>query len=337
VSAGPGNPAARPAAAPERRTLASSAIAVLGFGNQGEAQALNLRDGGFDVRIGLRLGGAAEQRARTLGFPVDPLEVAIARADVAAILLPDEVIVARWSELARHARPDASYVFAHGFALLYAEIRFPPAADVVLASPTGPGRVLRERYTAGEGLPTYIAVHQDGTGGAWDLASAWAAGIGCPPERQWKTTVAEETEVDLFGEQTVLCGGLDALLRAAFETLVSRGYSPEIAYLEVVHQLKYLADLIHDRGLHGLRMNISRTAFYGGLTRGARVIGPDSRAAMEEALDQIRSGAFAREWLAEAQAGRPTIQKAEEEGRVHPIEQARRNALGLPPDSDGEH
>jgi len=334
MSTGPGNRAARPAAEPERHALAGATIAVLGFGNQGEAQALNLRDGGFDVRVGLRLGGAAEQRARAFGFDVEPIEAALARADVAAFLLPDEVIVARWTELARHPRPDASYVFAHGFALLYGDVRFPPAGDVVLVSPTGPGRVLRERFTTGEGLPTYIAVHQDGTGGAWDLAEAWAAGIGCPPERQWRTTVAEETEVDLFGEQTVLCGGLDALLRAAFETLVAKGYSPEIAYLEVVHQLKYLADLIHDRGLHGLRMAISRTAFYGGLTRGARVVGEDSRTAMEEALDQIRSGAFAREWLAEAQAGRPTIRKAEEEGRHHPIEEARRRALGLPPDAD---
>lgn len=337
MSPGPGNPAARPAAAPERKTLAGATIAILGFGNQGEAQALNLRDGGHHVRVGLRLGGAAEQRARDLGFDVDPLEAAIARADVAAILLPDEVIVARWAELARHARPDTSFVFAHGFALLYGDVRFAGPADVVLVSPTGPGRVLRERYTTGEGLPTYIAVHQDGSGSAWELAESWAAGIGCPADRQWRTTAAEETEVDLFGEQTVLCGGLDALLRAAFETLVSRGYSPEIAYLEVVHQLKYLADLIHDRGLHGLRMSISRTAFYGGLTRGTRVVGEDSRVAMEEALEQIRSGAFAREWLEEARAGRPTIRKAEEEGRRHPIEEARRRALGLPPESADDH
>ena len=320
------------------KTLAGAALAVLGFGNQGEAQALNLRDAGHDVRVGLRPGGAAERRARALGFDVLALEDALAAAEVAAVLLPDEVIASRWAELARHARPGTACVFAHGFALLYGDLGFPRDADVVLVAPTGPGRVLRERASApGGGLPAYVAVHRDATGEAWSLAESWATGIGCARDRLWRTTVAEETEVDLFGEQAVLCGGMNALVVAAFEILVERGYTPEIAYLECVHQLKYLADLLHDRGLQGSRQSISRTALYGDLTRGPRVIGPEARQAMRAALEEIRSGAFAREWLAEAAAGRPSVRRGEEAGRLHPIEAARRRALGLPeePHEDG--
>jgi ketol-acid reductoisomerase len=310
--------------------LAGATIAVLGFGNQGDAQALNLRDRGFDVRIGLRLGGAAERRARSYGFEVLPLDEALARCDVAAVLLPDEVIISRWPELLGWSKPGLSFVFAHGFALLYGNVRFPAGADVVLIAPTGPGRVLRERGQSGAGLPAYIAVHQDGSGSAWALASAWAEGIGCPASMQWRSTVAEETEVDLFGEQAVLCGGLNTLVTAAFETLVARGYTPEVAYLEVVHQLKYIADLMHDRGVDGLREAISRTALYGDLTRGPRVINDESRREMAAMLDEIRSGAYAREWLAEAAAGRPRLSRWIEEGRRHPIEVARRAALGIP-------
>jgi ketol-acid reductoisomerase len=310
--------------------LPAASIAILGFGNQGDAQALNLRDRGFDVHVGVRLGGAAERRAREHGFTVRPLEEALALADVSAVLLPDEVIVNRWEELRPHAKPGARFVFAHGFALLYGDVRFDPSTDVVLVAPTGPGRVLRERSRSGEGLPAYVAVHQDGTGTAWTLAAAWAEGIGCPAAMQWKSTVAEETEVDLFGEQAVLCGGLNTLVTAAFETLVSRGYTPEVAYLEVVHQLKYIADLLHDRGVDGLREAISRTALYGDFTRGPRVINDQSRREMETMLDEIRTGAYAREWLAEAAAGRPHLARWIEEGRRHPIEAARRAALGLP-------
>jgi len=315
--------------------LTGAKIAVLGFGNQGDAQALNLRDRGLDLCIGLRLGGAAERRARALGFEVLELDQALARADVAAILLPDEVIISRWAELHGWAKPGASFVFAHGFSLLYGKLEFPADADVALVAPTGPGRVLRERGQSGAGLPAYIAVHQDGSGNAWALAAAWAEGIGCPASMQWRSTVAEETEVDLFGEQAVLCGGLNTLVTAAFETLTARGYTPEVAYLEVVHQLKYIADLLHDRGVDGLREAISRTALYGDFTRGPRVINDQSRREMTAILDEIRSGAYAREWLAEASAGRPRLARWIEEGRHHPMEAARRAALGIPEPVDG--
>jgi ketol-acid reductoisomerase len=318
-------------------SLAGAAIAVLGFGNQGEAQALNLRDAGLDVRIGLRLGGAAERRARALDFDVQPLADAVARADVAAVLLPDEAILDIWVGLVPAARPGTGFVFAHGFALLYGALAFPDRSDVVLIAPTGPGRVLRERAISRAGLPAYAAVHHDASGDAWALAEAWAEAIGCPLSQLWRTTVAEETEVDLFGEQTVLCGGMNHLVVAAFEILVERGYTPEVAYLECVHQFKYLADLLHDRGLAGFRDAISRTALYGDFTRGPRVINEESRAAMRRSLEEIRSGAFAREWLAEARAGRPRLTEWIAAGRRHPLEAVRNAALRLPaPPDQGE-
>jgi ketol-acid reductoisomerase len=219
-------------------------------------------------------------------------------------------------------------VFAHGFALLYGELDYPRATDVVLVSPTAPGRVLRSIATAGGRLPAYVAAHLDASGSALRTAEAWAARIGCGP--LWPTTAREETEVDLFGEQVVLCGGLNALVREAFETLVGRGYAPEIAYLECVHQLRYLAELLHDHGPAGFRRSISGTALYGDLTRGPRVVGPGARAEMERILDEIRSGAFAREWRAEAEAGRPRLDAEVRRAAAHPIERARRRALGGP-------
>jgi len=302
-------------------------VAVLGFGNQGEAHALNLRDSGVDVLAGARPGRSGEARARALGFTVlAPLEAA-RRARIVAVLLPDEVVPEAWGELGHALAPQAGVVFAHGFNLLYSDLAFPAGADVVLVSPTGPGRVLRSRYEAGGGLPAYLAVHRDGSGRAWDLAEAYATAIGSARERLWKTTVREETEVDLFGEQTVLCGGMNALVTAAFETLVARGYSPEIAYLECVHQLRYLAELLHERGVAGMRGAISGTALFGDLTRGPRVIGPPARAEMERILEEIRSGAFAREWMAEVAAGRPTLDSGLRRGAEHPIEEARRAAV----------
>jgi ketol-acid reductoisomerase len=300
-------------------------VAVLGFGNQGEAQALNLRDSGAHVIVGARPGRGAEQRARGLGFEVFDLSDAARRASVIAVLLPDEALSESWPAFHSAARNEAGFVFAHGFNLLYAEPAFTARQDVVLVSPTGPGRVLRAVRVAGNHLPAYLAVHRDPGGLAWDLASQYAAAVGCAP--LWRTTVREETEVDLFGEQAVLCGGMNALVRAAFEVLVERGYSPAIAYLECVHQLKYLADLLHERGISGMRRGISGTALYGDLTRGPRVIGPASRAAMGEILGEVQSGAFAREWLAEVRAGRPNLEEALRSEDAHPIEAARREAL----------
>ena len=305
------------------------AVAILGYGNQGATHALNLRDSGARVVVGARPGPGAEARARAAGFEVLPLAGAVARARVVAVLLPDESVPALWPDLGPALKPDAGVVFAHGFNLLYSGLDFPAGADVVLVAPTGPGRVLRQVYERGEGLPAYLAVHRDGSGGAWALAERYAGWLGCARARLWRTTVREETEVDLFGEQAVLCGGMNALVTMAFETLVGAGYSPEIAYLECVHQLKFLADLLHERGVTGLREGISGTALYGDVTRGPRVVGEPARAQMLAMLEEIRSGAFARELAAEAQAGRPRVRRAVEEASAHPMESARRRALGL--------
>ncbi len=304
-------------------------VAVIGYGNQGAAHALNLRDSGASVIVGARPGKGAEARAKAAGFEVVAPAEAVRRSATVALLVPDEAAPALWAEAGGPLAAGAAVVFAHGFNLLYHPPVFPAGADVVLVSPTGPGRVLRQLYERGEGLPAYLAVHHDGSGRAWSRAEAYAGAIGCARARLWRTTVREETEVDLFGEQTVLCGGMNSLVTAAFETLTAAGYSPEIAYLECVHQLKYLADLLHERGVTGLREAISSTALYGDVSRGDRVIGEATREAMKAALDQIRSGAFARELAAEVAAGRPATRSAVARGAGHPMEAARRSALGL--------
>ena len=304
----------------------SPRVAVVGFGHQGEAQALNLRDAGWEVVVGARAGGTSQRRARDLGFaPLDPAE-ALRACSWAAILIADEALSGVWPKWREALAPHTTVVFAHGFNLLYGALEFPSACDVVLVSPTGPGRVLRQAFERAARLPAYIAAHRDATGHALESAERYAGAIGCGP--LWRTTVSEETEVDLFGEQTVLCGGMNALVTAAFETLVGAGYSPEIAYLECVHQLKYLADLLHERGVAGMREGISGTALFGDLTRGPRVIGEASRAAMAQALAEIQSGEFARDWMAEAAAGRPWLAGRQRAAASHPIEAARRSALG---------
>jgi ketol-acid reductoisomerase len=280
-----------------------------------------------DVLVGARAGGGGEARARSHGFPVAPLAEAARRARVLSVLLPDEILPDLWEELSTPAQPRAAFVFAHGFNLLYGGLRFPDTSDVVLVSPAGPGRILRERYRVGLGLPAYLAVAHDASGTAWSLAERYATGLGSARARLWRTTVREETEVDLFGEQAVLCGGMNALVTTAFEVLIAAGYSAEMAYLECVHQLKYLADLLHERGVAGMRRGISGTALFGDLTRGPRVVGGPSRSEMERMLAEIRSGAFAREWLAEVAAGRERVDEQVERARGHPIESARVSAL----------
>ena len=314
--------------------LASGTVAILGYGHQGEAQALNLRDAGAAVVVGARSGRGAEARARAAGFATLPLPAAAARAAVIAVLLPDEAVASAWPEIEPALRPDAGVVFAHGFNLVYSNLRFPAGADVVLVSPTAPGRVMRACFERGERLPAYLAAHRDASGGAWALAEAYAGRLGLGP--LLRTTAREETEVDLFGEQAVLCGGMNALVTLAFETLVERGVAPEMAYLECVHQLTYLAELLHERGVSGMRGEISGTALFGDLTRGPRIVGEASRAAMREALEQIRSGAFAREWSAEVAAGRPRLDALVEAAAGHPIEAARNAVLGATTQPAGE-
>ncbi len=305
-------------------------VAVVGFGHQGEAQALNLRDSGVSVRVGARPGHAAEARARSHGFEVHDLAIAVRGASVVAVLLPDDVAPTLWGSLHAAMEPAAGLVFAHGYNLLAGTLSFGDDQPVVLVSPCGPGRVLRQTFERGEGLPAYLAVHRGDELRGWRLAEAYATALGCARARLWRTSVREETEVDLFGEQNVLCGGMNELVVAAWETLVEAGYSPEIAYLECVHQLKFLADLLHERGVTGLREGISGTALHGDLTRGPRVIGKASRLAMAEALSDIRSGRYAAELAKEVAAGKPATRAGLEASRRHPIEAARRRALGLP-------
>ncbi len=305
--------------------LAERTIAVLGFGNQGEAHALNLRDAGSEVVVGARAGGGAEARALSLGFPTLDLAGAASRAAVVAVLLPDEVVPAVWPGLAGALAPGTALVFAHGYNLLYAKLDVPARGDVVLVSPTAPGRVLRSLRERGETVPGYLAVHVDASGSAWELAAEYAERLGCAPV--WRTSVREETEVDLFGEQAVLCGGLHALLTAAFETLVEAGYAPEMAYLECIHQLEYLAELLHERGIAGARRSISATALYGDLTRGPRVVGEATRAELKRMLEEIRSGRFASEWAAEVAAGGGWLRGRVEQAARHPLEEARRRVL----------
>ncbi len=307
-------------------SLRGRRIAILGFGNQGASQAALLRASGYDVVVGARVGGSGAARAREQGFAVHPLADALAAADVAAVLLPDEALPQVWDSLAPSIRDAHTLVFAHGFNLLYEGIAFPPGCDVVLVSPTAPGWVMARARERGERVPAYLAVHQDASGAARASAAAYAAALGLGPLLE--TTVREETEVDLFGEQVALCGGMNALVLAAWETLVARGYSPEIAYLECVHQLRYLAELLNVRGPAGFRDAISGTARYGDLTRGPRVIGPASREAMEAVLSEIRDGTFAREWRAERAAGGNTLAALTAAIRSHPVEGARRRALG---------
>ncbi len=313
--------------------LASATVAILGFGHQGEAHALNLRARGVSVIVGARPRRAGERHAAALGFETFAPAEAIRRAQVVALLLPDEVVPQIWGELSPAIRADQALVFAHGFNLVYEALSFPPRCDVVLVSPTGPGSVLKRLAERGERMAAYIAVHQ-GSGSAWEMAEAYAERLGCAP--LWRTTVREETEVDLFGEQVVLCGGMNALVLAAFELLVRRGYSAEMAYLECAHQLKYLADLLHERGMAGFRAAISATALYGDLTRGPRVVGEASRREMAAILDEIRSGAFARDWKAEVAGGRRWLLEAVETAARHPIEEARSRALMAGEDPDGQ-
>ena len=278
-------------------------VAVLGYGNQGTAHAQNLRDSGVDVIVGQRPGSSAE-RAKADGFAPVGLSEATAGADLVIVTLPDESAAEIYDHHVRpNLRPAKTLGFVHGFNIRFEFIKPPDDVDVIMVAPKGPGTLVRSLYLEGRGLPALLAVHQDPSGLAKQTALAWAAGIGATRAAVIETTFACETETDLFGEQVALCGGLTALTKAAFDTLVEAGYEPEFAYLECVHELKQIVDLLYERGLTGMRDRISNTAEYGDLTRGPSVIGESVRQAMKRILDDIRSGAFAREWIAEHRAG----------------------------------
>ena len=303
------------------RILEGKTIAVIGYGSQGRGQALNLRDSGCQVVIGLRPGGSW-QRASEDGFDVYPVADAVKRADVVQILLPDESQAAVYrADIRPHLKENACMMFSHGFNIHYGQIVPPPTVDVVMVAPKGPGHMVRRTYEEGKGVPALIAIHQDSSGEARAIALAYARGIGATRAVVLETTFAEETETDLFGEQAVLCGGVTSLIKAGFETLVDAGYAPEMAYLEVLHEMKLIVDLIYEGGFTKMRDSISNTAQYGDLTRGPRVIGPETHMAMQEILEEIQNGEFAREWMLENMVNRPVFSALTRADEEHLIEE----------------
>ena len=301
--------------------IAGRKVAILGYGSQGHAHALNLRDSGVDVRVGLREGSSSADKAAAAGLRVLPIDQAAAEADLIMILLPDtEQAAVYTSAIEPNLSPGDAVFFAHGFNIRFGLVNPPAGVDVGMVAPKGPGHLVRRTYTEGGGVPALIAVAQDPSGKTRDLALSYAAAIGAARAGVLETTFEEETETDLFGEQVVLCGGLTSLIMGGFETLVEAGYQPESAYFECLHEVKLIVDLMYEQGLAGMRFSISDTAEYGDLTRGPRVIDDHVRAEMRRILEEIRSGAFAEEWVAENRAGRGRFNELRAKGAEHPIE-----------------
>src|SRR5450631_1547206 len=284
--------------------LEGKTVAIIGYGSQGHAHALNLKDSGVDVVVGLRPDSASVEAARKQGLEVVPVTEAASRGDLVMILVPDELHHDVYEHDVRDGIAEGNMLlFGHGFSIHYGEVAPPPGVDVGMVAPKGPGHLVRRTFTEGSGVPGLIAIEQDATGNARSLALAYAKGIGCTRGGVIETSFKDETETDLFGEQAVLCGGASELVQAGFETLVEAGYDPEMAYFECLHELKLIVDLIYEKGLAGMRFSISNTAEYGDYTRGKRVITEETRESMREILREIQSGDFAREWIAENRAG----------------------------------
>jgi ketol-acid reductoisomerase len=306
----------------DRSLIQGRKVAIIGYGSQGHAHALNLRDSGVDVRVGLRDGSASKAKAEAEGLRVLPVADAAAEADVVMILLPDtEQKRVYDAEIAPHLSPGDALAFAHGFNIRFGRITPPAGVDVFMVAPKGPGHLVRRTYVEGGGVPSLIAVEQDATGKARDVALSYADAIGSARAGVIETTFAEETETDLFGEQVVLCGGLTALVQAGFETLVDAGYQPEMAYFECLHEVKLIVDLMYEEGIAGMRYSISDTAEYGDVTRGPRIITQATRDEMKRILAEITSGRFAEEWVAESEAGRARFNELRAAGQAHPVEQ----------------
>ena len=310
--------------------LSGKTVAVIGYGSQGHAHALNLRDSGVSVVVGLRPGSASVEAARQEGLEVLPPGEAAAKGDLVMILAPDE----RQGELFRRdiapgLSPGDALLFAHGFSIHFGQVVAPEGVDVLMVAPKGPGHLVRRTYTEGAGVPALLAVAQDASGSAKQLGLAYARGIGCTRGGVIETTFAEETETDLFGEQVVLCGGLTELVRAAFDTLVDAGYNPDLAYFECCHELKLIVDLIYEKGISGMRYSISNTAEYGDLTRGRRIITEDTRAEMRAILAEIQTGQIAKEWLTENLVGRPSFNAIARRDADHQVEQVGRRLRGM--------
>jgi ketol-acid reductoisomerase len=302
--------------------LDGKTVAVLGYGSQGHAHALNLKDSGVSVIVGLRPDSSSRAAAEAAGLEVLDLTEAASRGDVVMILLPDEKQADIWQSDIKDGISEGNLLmFAHGFSIHFGQIDPPPGVDVGMVAPKGPGHLVRRQFEEGNGVPCLMAVHRDETGNARDLVLAYAKGIGGTRAGVIETTFKDETETDLFGEQAVLCGGATELVRAGFETLVEAGYDPELAYFECLHELKLIVDLMYEKGISGMRYSISNTAEYGDLTRGKKVITDETRQAMKRILGDIQSGEFAKEWIAENRAGQENFQRMREEQKGHQVEQ----------------
>ncbi len=302
--------------------LDGKTVAILGYGSQGHAHALNLKDSGVDVVVGLRPDSSSVEKAKAAGLRVADIPEAASQGHLVMVLLPDEKQAEIWeSDIRDGIAPGDMLLFAHGFAIRFGQIEPDPGIDVAMAAPKGPGHLVRSQFVEGAGVPGLLAVHQDATGHARGLALAYARGIGCTRGGVIETTFKDEAETDLFGEQAVLCGGLTELVRAGFETLVEAGYDPRLAYFECLHEVKLIADLMCEKGISGMRYSISNTAEYGDVTRGKRIITDETRAAMKQILAEIQSGDFANEWIAENKAGQENFQRMREEGKNHKIEE----------------
>ncbi|ACQ79668.1 ketol-acid reductoisomerase [Beutenbergia cavernae DSM 12333] len=315
-------------------------VAVIGYGSQGHAHALNLRDSGVDVRVGLREGSASRAKAENEGLKVLTVPEAVKEADVVVILAPDQHQRGLYTaDIEPNLNPGTTLVFGHGFNIRYGYIKPSADLDVVMVAPKGPGHLVRREYVDGRGVPVIVAVEQDATGGAWELALSYAKAIGGLRAAGIKTTFTEETETDLFGEQAVLCGGVSQLVQYGFETLTEAGYQPEVAYFEVLHELKLIVDLMYEGGIAKQRWSVSDTAEYGDYVSGPRVIDPRVKENMQAVLADVQNGAFAARFIADQDAGAPEFAELRAKGEAHPIEGVGRELRKLfawvkPSDSD---
>ena len=310
--------------------LAGKTVGVVGFGSQGHAHALNLKDSGVNVVVGLYPGSRSWAKAETAGLRVGTVDDVAEEADIIMVLTPDHIQKTLYDDHIAHGlREGKTLMFAHGFNIHYNQIAPPEAIDVSMVAPKGPGHLLRRLYQEGSGMPGLLAVHQDASETAKQTAMAYAAAIGCGRAGVLETSFQEETETDLFGEQAVLCGGVSALMQTAFETLVEAGYQPESAYFETIHELKLIVDLIYEGGFKNMRYSISDTAEYGDYSRGPQVIDSHVRENMRRVLQQVQNGEFAREWILENQAGRPAFNKLRQRAAAHPSEEVGEELRGM--------
>ena len=301
--------------------VGSRKVAVIGYGSQGHAHALNLKDSGVDVRVGLREGSSSKAKAEAAGLRVVSIAEAAREAELIMILTPDTEQAETYNnDIAPNLEDGDALFFAHGFNIRFGLIKPPAGVDVGMVAPKGPGHLVRRTYEEGGGVPGLIAVSQDASGKAEAIALSYAHAIGATRAGVLRTTFEEETETDLFGEQVVLCGGVTRLVQAGFETLVEAGYQPESAYFECLHELKLIVDLMYEQGIAGMRFSVSDTAEYGDMTRGPRIINDDVKSEMRRVLDEIQDGRFAREWIDETRNGRPNYKRLQKEGKEHQIE-----------------